>query len=444
MAEKYVNIDETSVLAPSHAWHEVSKAPARHLPELQRGARHHGRDHGWRRDDAVSASGPRRSPPVLADGAVAARPRRGRRADQRHGRAAADPGHAPGAAAVAGDAAPDPGRALASAIPAAGLDVPRQSGGKRLRPAVGSPPAGDLERQAFDPRHAPREPAQRGASSASAPRCRRRRCAIIYNSRLSASQHERLGLRFRQDGGDSQRLRLPGCSGRARRWRSGCASEASIDAGRVVIGMVARNHPQKDPGNLDQGDRAAGRRGDRRPCRDRRHRLRHRATPRSCSAIGQAGVAGSHLAARRAPRHSRHRRRTRHRDAAIGLGRRLSERPRRGDGLRRALRHHRHRRQCLDRRRCRDRGAAARPGGPRRRARPPRRARCTKGADSSALRPVHASSSISRSTTSSAGTRSCTSAAATPSVRRDVPDGSICREVADAEVTRLADGGSTR
>ena len=92
---------------------------------------------------------------LLGSGAIGAR-------ISGHGRARADPGHAPGAAAVAGDAAPDPPRALAPAIPDPGVDVPRQCRGKRLRPAVGPPSAGDLERQALDPRHALREPAQPG------------------------------------------------------------------------------------------------------------------------------------------------------------------------------------------------------------------------------------------------------------------------------------------
>ena len=101
--------------------------------------------------------------------------------------------------------------------------------------------------------------------------------------------------------------------------------------------MVARNHPQKDPGNLIKATALLADRGRQRACRDRRPGLRHR----------QRGGDGRHrpgrrrradLVAGRAPRYSRHRRRARHRDLAFGLGRRLPQRARRGDGLRRALR----------------------------------------------------------------------------------------------------------
>ncbi|MGH6918930.1 MAG: glycosyltransferase [Geminicoccaceae bacterium] len=74
-------------------------------------------------------------------------------------------------------------------------------------------------------------------------------CAIIYNSRLSATQHERLGYDSGKtvvipNGFDCQVFRpRPEMAQRLR-------SEAKIDAGRVVIGMIARHHPQKDPGNL--------------------------------------------------------------------------------------------------------------------------------------------------------------------------------------------------
>jgi glycosyltransferase involved in cell wall biosynthesis len=82
-----------------------------------------------------------------------------------------------------------------------------------------------------------------GAALSSSPR------AIIYNSRLSASQHEALGYDADKtvvipNGFDCQLFRpRPEMAQRLRR-------ELNIEPGRVLIGMVARNHPQKDPGNL--------------------------------------------------------------------------------------------------------------------------------------------------------------------------------------------------
>jgi glycosyltransferase involved in cell wall biosynthesis len=73
--------------------------------------------------------------------------------------------------------------------------------------------------------------------------------AIIYNSRLSARQHEGLGYDPGKsvvipNGFDCEQFRpRPEMATRLR-------AEAGIDPGRVVVGMVARNHPQKDPGNL--------------------------------------------------------------------------------------------------------------------------------------------------------------------------------------------------
>ena len=73
--------------------------------------------------------------------------------------------------------------------------------------------------------------------------------AIIYNSRLSARQHEELGYDPGKtvvipNGFDCEAFRpRPEMAARLR-------NEARIEPGRVVVGMVARNHPQKDPGNL--------------------------------------------------------------------------------------------------------------------------------------------------------------------------------------------------
>jgi glycosyltransferase involved in cell wall biosynthesis len=73
--------------------------------------------------------------------------------------------------------------------------------------------------------------------------------AIIYNARLSARQHEALGYDPEKtvvipNGFDCQLFRpRPEMAQRLRH-------QARIPPGRVVVGMVARNHPQKDPVNL--------------------------------------------------------------------------------------------------------------------------------------------------------------------------------------------------
>jgi glycosyltransferase involved in cell wall biosynthesis len=73
--------------------------------------------------------------------------------------------------------------------------------------------------------------------------------AIIYNSGLSARQHEALGYDSDKtvvipNGFDCQLFRpRPEMA----QW---LRQDARIEPGRVLIGMVARNHPQKDPGNL--------------------------------------------------------------------------------------------------------------------------------------------------------------------------------------------------
>ena len=84
--------------------------------------------------------------------------------------------------------------------------------------------------------------------------------AIIYNSRLSAHQHEALGYNPDRtveipNGFDCQLLRpRPEMAEWLRR-------EANIDPGRVIIGMVARNHPQKDSGNLIRATALLAKRG---------------------------------------------------------------------------------------------------------------------------------------------------------------------------------------
>jgi glycosyltransferase involved in cell wall biosynthesis len=73
--------------------------------------------------------------------------------------------------------------------------------------------------------------------------------AIIYNSRLSAAQHQALGFEASRtvvipNGFDTKRFR-PQPEANAR-----LCQELGIDPARTVIGMIARNHPMKDPGNL--------------------------------------------------------------------------------------------------------------------------------------------------------------------------------------------------
>lgn len=73
--------------------------------------------------------------------------------------------------------------------------------------------------------------------------------AIIYNSRISAAQHARFGF------DDSRTVVIPnGFDGTVFRPRPDAGArlrrELGIDPGRTVIGLVARDHPMKDPANL--------------------------------------------------------------------------------------------------------------------------------------------------------------------------------------------------
>ena len=73
--------------------------------------------------------------------------------------------------------------------------------------------------------------------------------AIIYNSRLGAAQHQALGFDASRtvvipNGFDTARFR-PRPEGKIR-----LCQELGIDPARTVIGMIARDHAMKDPGNL--------------------------------------------------------------------------------------------------------------------------------------------------------------------------------------------------
>lgn len=73
--------------------------------------------------------------------------------------------------------------------------------------------------------------------------------AIIYNSRVSAAQHGALGFEVGRavvipNGFDTARFK-PQPDGKARLCR-----ELGIDPAHTIIGMIARNHPMKDPANL--------------------------------------------------------------------------------------------------------------------------------------------------------------------------------------------------
>jgi glycosyltransferase involved in cell wall biosynthesis len=73
--------------------------------------------------------------------------------------------------------------------------------------------------------------------------------AIVYNARVSAAQHQALGFAAGRavvipNGFDTARFR-PRPDAKARLCR-----ELGIEPALTLIGMIARNHPMKDPGNL--------------------------------------------------------------------------------------------------------------------------------------------------------------------------------------------------
>jgi glycosyltransferase involved in cell wall biosynthesis len=73
--------------------------------------------------------------------------------------------------------------------------------------------------------------------------------AIIYNSRVSAAQHARLGFEASRavvipNGFDGTQFRPQADAGARLR------QELGIDPAQTVIGLIARDHPMKDPGNL--------------------------------------------------------------------------------------------------------------------------------------------------------------------------------------------------
>jgi glycosyltransferase involved in cell wall biosynthesis len=73
--------------------------------------------------------------------------------------------------------------------------------------------------------------------------------AIIYNSRVSAGQHQALGFDAERavvipNGFDTARFR-PRPEAKAR-----LCQELGIDPARIVVGMIARDHAMKDPSNL--------------------------------------------------------------------------------------------------------------------------------------------------------------------------------------------------
>jgi glycosyltransferase involved in cell wall biosynthesis len=258
MAEEYVNIDETSVLSPSPAWRDVSKAPARRVPGLS--VLH-----------VITG--------VIMGGAEMMLYKLLARGDRDR--------FSPTVLSLLG---PGPVGARISA-----MDVPLLTLGMRqerplspamlrliplarsVRPSLiqgwmyhgnlaasacallsGRPPViWNVRHSIHDMQHENRLTRgfiRLGAALSSSAR------AIIYNSRLSASQHERLGYDAGKtvvipNGFDCELFRpRPAMAGRLRK-------EVNIDPGRVVIGMVARNHPQKDPCNLFKATALLAQRG---------------------------------------------------------------------------------------------------------------------------------------------------------------------------------------
>jgi glycosyltransferase involved in cell wall biosynthesis len=248
MAEKYVNIDETTVFAPSPAWRKVSKAPARRRAELSvlhviTGVTMGGAEMMLFRLLARGDRG-RFSPMVvslLAPGAVGERisamdvPLLSLGMRQERPLSTAMLRLIP----VARSLRPSliQGWMYHGNLAASGCAL---LSGRRL------PVIWNVRHSIHDMAHENRLTRgfiRLGAALSSSTR------AIIYNSRLSASQHEALGY-------DSDRtVVIPnGFDCQLFRPRPEMAQwlrhEANINPGRVLVGMVARNHPQKDSGNL--------------------------------------------------------------------------------------------------------------------------------------------------------------------------------------------------
>jgi glycosyltransferase involved in cell wall biosynthesis len=289
MAEKYVNIDETPVLAPSPAWHEGSRAPALRPSELKvlhviTGVTMGGAEMMLFR---LLARGDRDrfSPTVLsllAPGAVGARISAmdvplltlGMRQERPLSMAMLR------LIPVARSLRPSliQGWMYHGNLAASGCAL---LSGRRL------PVIWNVRHSIHDMRHETRLTRgfiRLGAALSSSTR------AIIYNSRLSASQHEALGYDSARtmvipNGFDCQLFRpRPEMAQRLR-------DEVRIDPGRVVIGMIARNHPHKDPGNLIKATALLAERGIDvhvvivGPGFDA-------GNPALARAIGQAGIAG--------------------------------------------------------------------------------------------------------------------------------------------------------
>jgi glycosyltransferase involved in cell wall biosynthesis len=73
--------------------------------------------------------------------------------------------------------------------------------------------------------------------------------AIVYNSRISAAQHERLGYAGDRtvvipNGFDCEQFKPCAAA------RGELCNELGIGPGRTIVGMIARTHPMKDPVNL--------------------------------------------------------------------------------------------------------------------------------------------------------------------------------------------------
>jgi glycosyltransferase involved in cell wall biosynthesis len=248
MAEEYVNIDETSVLAPGPVWREVSKASVRSGPEIKvlhviTGVTMGGAEMMLFRLLARGDRG-RFSPTVLSllgPGAVGARMSAmdvpvltlGMRQERPLSPAMLR------LVPIARSLRPSllQGWMYHGNLAASGCAL---LSGRRL------PVIWNVRHSIHDMGHETRLTRgfiRLGAALSSSTR------AIIYNSGLSARQHEALGYDSDKtvvipNGFDCQLFRpRPEMA----QW---LRQDARVEPGRVLIGMVARNHPQKDPCNL--------------------------------------------------------------------------------------------------------------------------------------------------------------------------------------------------